>query len=463
MSYEEVRREPYKSKCACGCGFLRYYRVVESNDWGQEQDYNTKVEIHCVLCMGQYHFEQEPYGKGFLVPNGLHIPEQIPPLEKCESYSYDEEFIGRFEKSSVEKMIVDMTAPKHRFIKDLTYEPAIVWAEEWAIRHKKRSLQPMIDYLQKIFIKYDDLEKSRKKKTPKIKAHEEQVKERNEKASQVIEQSFQPNFSYDAEQDKIDHEKARKEQEEYREAHRFDPFDARVSYDDSCKVDLTGHYWDTLSIVQCIDPQFLILDKPEYGSASITIVKKYKCKCIICGKEIIAESSGFRILYDEDQGFYPVLHCKCHNVTSFEAKAMDILNNFGISYVREFSIKELVGDFGFPLRFDFALFSPNPQGNKGDIKIRLLLELQGPHHYMQGEYDEFGEFIEDKDNTSLTARTRTEKQLRYDSMKRQYCEEHKIALEQIKYTYRDYEKLETILRSILLKYGFDIREENIPF
>ena len=37
MSYEEDYRKPYSAKCACGKGYLQFYRIYLSNDWGQEK------------------------------------------------------------------------------------------------------------------------------------------------------------------------------------------------------------------------------------------------------------------------------------------------------------------------------------------------------------------------------------------------------------------------------------------
>lgn len=37
MSYEEDYREPYRAKCVCGRGYLQFYRIHLSNDWGQEK------------------------------------------------------------------------------------------------------------------------------------------------------------------------------------------------------------------------------------------------------------------------------------------------------------------------------------------------------------------------------------------------------------------------------------------
>lgn len=50
MSYEEDYREPYRAKCACGQGYLQFYRIHLSNDWGQEKENDTAVEIFCESC-----------------------------------------------------------------------------------------------------------------------------------------------------------------------------------------------------------------------------------------------------------------------------------------------------------------------------------------------------------------------------------------------------------------------------
>ena len=319
----------------------------------------------------------------------------------------------------------------------------------------------MIGNLRRILFQYGELAASREKKRPRIEAYRKQAKEREQAALKTEMQSFRPSFKYDNEQDKLDHEIARREQEEYTELHRYDPFQATVTYHDSCRVDSTGRVWDSLQILECVDLQHLILDKPQYGSANITIVKKYRCKCTICGKEIIADSSDFEILYDEDKGFYPALQCKCHKVSSFEAKAMDILNGLGISYAREVSFGGLTGDSGFPLRFDFAIYDQMSGVISGNAAFQLLIELQGPHHYKLGYYDDNGVFIEE---SSTATRKKLTRQVNYDDRKRAFCEKRGIPLEVIKYTTgNSYEQLEQFISDILKKYEFDSKEDDLPF
>lgn len=53
--------------------------------------------------------------------------------------------------------------------------------------------------------------------------------------------------------------------------------------------------------------------------------------------------------------------------------------------------------------------------------------------------------------------------MRYDDLKRQYCAEHGIPLELIKYTGSSYDKLEELITGIIKKYGFDDNGDDLPF
>ena len=56
-----------------------------------------------------------------------------------------------------------------------------------------------------------------------------------------------------------------------------------------------------------------------------------------------------------------------------------------------------------------------------------------------------------------------EEQLHYDELKQEYCAEHGLALELIKYTNSGYEKLEELIAGILVKHGFDCNSNDLPF
>lgn len=201
----------------------------------------------------------------------------------------------------------------------------------------------------------------------------------------------------------------------------------------------------------------MILDKPEYGTPQITISKKYACICRIYGKEKEILSSDMKILYKDEYGYYPQIYCDCHKVSSFEAKIMDILNQLGITYIREKTFKDLVGDLDNELRFDFALYRSYDE--LGSPIVDLVIELQGPHHYKEGHYDEFGDYITD-DNSENTEENFV-RQLRYDARKQEYCVQNGIKLEYIKYTIsNDYEWLEKKVIEILKKCGYKYFGEN---
>ena len=134
---------------------------------------------------------------------------------------------------------------------------------------------------------------------------------------------------------------------------------------------------------------------------------------------------------------------------------MDILNRLGVTYIREYTFEDLKGDYGKLLRFDFALYKSYDES--GAPIIDLLIELQGPHHYKRGYYDEFGDYITDDDNQKFYGSIEDNfmRQCSYDERKKQYCEQHNINLECVKYTIaNDYERLEKRIIKILKNYGY---------
>ena len=209
MSYEEDYRTPYRAKCACGNGFLRFYKVHLSNDWGQDREHDTPVELVCDCCKEKYHYESNR-GSSYLVPNGLEFPKQEPKLEQKYVYTEQEEFIRKYNKQIIEDMLSDMTAPKHRFIKDLRNKSAQEFAEKWAWKHNRRSLDPMILYLQNILDKYEDLKESYEYKKPHVDHYYEECDKKLTLQKEIEKQSISLSFYYDEEQDRIDKEQAQK-------------------------------------------------------------------------------------------------------------------------------------------------------------------------------------------------------------------------------------------------------------
>ena len=104
MSYQEDYREPYKSRCACGKGFLRYYKVYLSNDWFYEKEEYTKVELICNDCKEKYYYQD-----GYLVPKNLILPK-LPERYSDEGFTYEEKIVREYDKDTIKNMLEDMTA-----------------------------------------------------------------------------------------------------------------------------------------------------------------------------------------------------------------------------------------------------------------------------------------------------------------------------------------------------------------
>lgn len=200
-----------------------------------------------------------------------------------------------------------------------------------------------------------------------------------------------------------------------------------------------------------------MLNKPDYGDATIVIAQKYECVCKLCGKRTEIISSDLRIESDEF-GYRPKVHCECHTVSSFEAKTMDILNSLGIKYVREVVFDDLCGKEGKALRFDLGIYKECEGGNPS---FDMLIELQGPHHYKEGYYDEDGVYVET--NGNQRAEDRLKIQMEYDRMKEEYCRKHSICLKTIKYTSgNDYSKLKKSIIKALEKLGYAVFDPYVP-
>lgn len=454
MSYEEDYRKPYKAACACGKGFLKYYKIFMSNDWGQEKESTTPVELVCECCADQYHYEYV-HGHDYLVPNGLTFPKDELCLDRKHWYNEKEKLIEKYTVDDIKRIIEDMTAPKHRFIKDLENELAVNFAEYWWSRTRKKSLPPMVSYLKNLLIEYDSIKCDYEQKKPFWDKYVQDCEAYTRQSITIQEQSFKLEFSYDFEGETAERENRKKEHDKYVEEHQYDDYTAQVHYDSTFKKDFTNLYWDSYFIRECIDSQHLSISRPMFGTPQVTIAKKYACVCHICGKEVELLSSQFKVSYEDAVGYYPECVCSCHTVSSFEAKTMDILNQLGITYIREKSFEGLTGDSGRPLRFDFALYKDCDTFQIPQID--LIIELQGPHHYKKGYYDEFGDYITDEEEIDIprNAGNNFERQLRYDEKKKKYCLQHGINLECIKYTVSgDYEHLEKKIIEILQKYGY---------
>ena len=163
-----------------------------------------------------------------------------------------------------------------------------------------------------------------------------------------------------------------------------------------------------------------------------TIKRTYRCKCYLCGEEYSFCFEDFDIRNDEYgdmswNGYYSRAYCKCHQISSFQWRTIDILRKHSIPYRVEVSFPDLLGTGGKnQLRYDFGLYSP--EGN-----LYALLECQGEQHYKP--VDEFG------------GEQQFGQQTKNDDLKRQYAMDHGVRLIEIPYKCNTYSKEESFLQS----------------
>lgn len=338
-----------------------------------------------------------------------------------------------------------MTAPKHRYQKDLTSIKARFFAQEWTCRTGQKSLAPMVRHLQSFVNNYESLMRGIEEKAPFVDEYDKKYKEYLDKFWDVEEKSFKLDFKLDEKYE----EQEQLAEENYEKEHEYDDFNAVVHYDNSYKKDFTGLFWDTWYIKKCVDDPYLILKKELYLPSKIIIAKRYKAVCSLCGAEKTIVSSDMKIEYEDWVGYVIKEHCECHEPSSFEVKTMEILNLLGVTYEREVKIQGLNSELGYPLRLDFALFKN--KDSEGNPIYDLAIELQGPHHYEQGYYDECGEYITDE---GVSSEERFKRQVDNDQRKVEFCKNNDICLETIKYSSSDYDRLEKRLIRILKDNGY---------
>ncbi len=203
-------------------------------------------------------------------------------------------------------------------------------------------------------------------------------------------------------------------------------------------IDFAGKQYESLYIEECInnhlesEPTYYFTQRHNKVWRKITVYKQYKCKCTLCGKEMLVKCNQFGINppteygYHAYFGYWSDVYCDCHHISSFQWIVTKLLFENEVPYAVEYSFDDLYGAGGVNLlRFDFAIFN-----NDGSIKC--LLECQGEQHYKPVE--EFG------------GEEQFKSQIKNDSLKRQYIENHNIKLIEISYKAKKIEQIEDILK-----------------
>lgn len=143
--------------------------------------------------------------------------------------------------------------------------------------------------------------------------------------------------------------------------------------------------------------------EPDESTSSGT---KWICRCD-CGKLVSVFTTNLTKLHTTS--------CGCSIRSIGEQNIETILQEYNINYSKEYSFPDLK-DKGY-LRFDFAIFDKNH-------RLIELIEFDGRQHNSENTFS----------NNNLDT---LEDRKRRDTIKEQYCVQHKIKLLRIPYKYRD--------------------------
>ncbi len=205
-------------------------------------------------------------------------------------------------------------------------------------------------------------------------------------------------------------------------------------------IEFSGRQYESLFIEECVndhlesEPKYHFTQQHKKLWNRIIVYKQYRCKCLLCGKEMLVNCDRFGIYppteygYHAYFGYWSNVVCECReNISSFQWIVNKLLFENHILYRVEVSFPDLYGIHGENLlRFDFAVID-------NDGNIQTLIECQGEQHYKPVE--EFGGIRQYED------------QVRNDALKRAYASNHNIPLIEISYKQKRYEDVRSILES----------------
>lgn len=148
--------------------------------------------------------------------------------------------------------------------------------------------------------------------------------------------------------------------------------------------------------------KLLVIDKAES--------KRYKDGCVYSQWKCLCDCGNTAIVKGINLRTNSTLSCGCL-VSKGEAKIKKILDDNNIEYMSQYTINDCISKKEHLLKFDFAIIQ--------DKKILCLIEYQGIQHYEA---------------------TLWENPFENDNIKREYCRNNNIRLEEIPYW--DYDKLD---------------------
>lgn len=229
-----------------------------------------------------------------------------------------------------------------------------------------------------------------------------------------------------------------KKEETYKEVVASIPRRYAKNYD----VDFSGTIYESLEILECVDDKFESEPRAYFTQShnkryyDITVFKKYKCKCYLCGKEQLITCDKFGIYppteygYHAYNGYWSEVFCGCHVISSFQWIVNKVLQELNVNYRVEYKFSDLYGIGGQNLLcYDFAIMDEYE-------KVVALIECQGEQHYKP--VMEFG------------GEKAFEIQKKNDELKKEYAKKIGISLIEIPYKKKKIELVRKILEQKLL-------------
>lgn len=249
-----------------------------------------------------------------------------------------------------------------------------------------------------------------------------------------------PSANYCQRWNKYKERQLAKKEETYKEEVASIPRKYAKNYD----MDFSGMIYESLKIMECVDdkfesePRYRFTHRHEKSYDDITVFKKYRCKCYLCGKEHLITCDKFGIYppnrygnhaYD---GYWSEAFCECHVISSFQWVVNKVLQELNVNYRVEYKFQDLYGIGGQNLLcYDFAIIDEYE-------KVVALIECQGEQHYKPVK--EFG------------GEKAFEIQKKNDELKKEYAKKIGIPLVEIPYKKKKIDFVRKIISSEVINY-----------
>lgn len=206
MSWDRIEYDEF-AKCKCGKGKVIRHMYREDDDWNRTREGCISEKLDCPECSRKYHIEHyiQHYscmswdGDGisdrvFLVPNGINIP--AAKTERSFSFhEFDKDIVASIAISDIKAAIIDMK--ENRYTTKLKLGSSKVIVSLYQKRYKKKSLNLILPFLEKIVQNYDNYEWTLEKIEAYRKIERESIAENKKEIEQAIGLSYELVFRKD--------------------------------------------------------------------------------------------------------------------------------------------------------------------------------------------------------------------------------------------------------------------------